>query len=131
MRLCLDTSAYSNLRRNHPPAVALIRRARWVGLPAVVLGELRCGFLAGDRADDNEAALRAFMSRPVVHVLEVDELASQIYAEICLELRRAGTPVPTNDAWIAAVAAREGASVLTYDPHFQRIQRVGCRVIDE
>lgn len=129
-RVCLDTSAYSNLLRNHPAAVAHLRHVPWVGVPVVILGELRAGFAAGRRRSDNEATLRAFLARPVVHVLEVDDRASVIYGEIWTALRAAGTPVPTNDVWIAAVAAREGATVLTYDAHFESIARVSTRVLE-
>jgi predicted nucleic acid-binding protein len=44
-------------------------------------------------------------------------------------LRRRGTPIRTNDIWIARVAAREGAAVLTYDAHFDRIERVSSIVL--
>jgi predicted nucleic acid-binding protein len=64
-----------------------------------------------------------------VYVLDVDENATTIYAEMVVALHRAGSPVPTNDLWIAAVAAREGATVLTYDARFERIARVGVRLL--
>ena len=48
-------------------------------------------------------------------------------AEIVLSLRRAGTPLPTNDIWIAAVAGREGVPVLTFDEHFSEIARIGVQ----
>jgi tRNA(fMet)-specific endonuclease VapC len=44
-------------------------------------------------------------------------------------LRKAGTHIPTNDVWIAALAARDGATVLTYDQHFQLIHRVGAKIL--
>lgn len=128
-RFCLDTSAYSHFKRGDPAVVDLVTSAPWIGVPVVVLGELRAGFLGGRRADKNEADLRGFLEQPTAVVLDVDDDAARIYAEIVTALRRAGTPVPTNDLWIAAVAAREGATVLTYDSHFERISRVGVRVI--
>jgi tRNA(fMet)-specific endonuclease VapC len=126
---CLDTSAYSNFRRGNEEVAALLDRADLVGVPAIVLGELRTGFLLGSRPQDNEADLDAFLANPVVEVLAVDAETSRHYAEIVIELRKAGTPVPTNDVWIAATAARHGASVLTCDEHFQRIGRVGSVVV--
>lgn len=129
--LCLDTSAYSHFRRGSPEAVAAITRARSVLVPAVVLGELRSGFLLGSRPDDNERELAEFLAHLVVQVLDVDDEAATLYAEIFADLRRAGTPLPTNDLWVAALAAREGATVLTYDAHFHAITRVGCKVLGE
>jgi len=128
-RICLDTSGYSHLLRGDPAVVDVVRSARWVGVPAVVLGELRVGFLLGRRADDNEAELAAFLAEPVVETLRVDDEAARHYAEIVVALRRARTPVPTNDVWIAALAAREGATVVTYDEHFAAIRRVGARIL--
>jgi tRNA(fMet)-specific endonuclease VapC len=128
-RLVLDTSAYSHFRRGADAAVSLITTASWIGMTATVLGELRAGFGLGTRRARNEDDLAAFLSNPVVHALDVDDEAARIYAEIIIALRTAGTPVPTNDIWIAAVAAREGVHVVTYDAHFGLIARVGTRVL--
>ena len=128
-RLCLDTSAYSHFKRGHSEAVEVVRRARWVGVPTIVLGELRTGFKPGSRPDKNETELRRFLEEPVVETLAIDDDSAEIYAQIIVELRQAGTPVPTNDAWIAAVAARAGATIVTYDQHFRLIGRVGVRIL--
>jgi tRNA(fMet)-specific endonuclease VapC len=127
---CLDTSAYSNFRRGNEEVATLLDRAELVGLSTIALGELRTGFLLGGRQGRNEAELEAFLDNPVVEVLQVDAETSRHYAEIVTELRAAGTPLPTNDIWIAATAARNGATVLTCDDHFERIARVGSIVID-
>ena len=126
---CLDTSAYSNFQRGHREVVTLIDRAEWIGISAVALGELRTGFLLGSRRERNESELVEFLANPVVDVLPVDAEASRHYAEIVADLRGAGTPLPTNDIWIAATAARHGAAVLTFDDHFERIARVGTVLI--
>lgn len=128
-RFCIDTSAYSHFKRGDPVAVDLVSTATWIGMPAIVLGELRAGFLAGKDSDTNEADLRAFLANPATEVLDIDEDAAKIYSEVVTTLRRAGTPLPTNDLWIASVAAREGATVLTFDTHFERIARVSVRVL--
>jgi tRNA(fMet)-specific endonuclease VapC len=128
-RLVLDTSAYSHFRRGIENVVVLVSAASWIGMTAIVLGELRAGFGLGKRRTRNEAELAAFLANPVVHELDVDHEAAQIYAEIVLALRAAGTPIPTNDIWIAAVAAREGVHVVTYDEHFGSIARVGTHVL--
>lgn len=129
MRLALDTSAYSHFMRGDVAAIDLVDVAEWIGVPVVVLGELRTGFGLGKRAKQNETELVTFLQNPVVHVLDVDNDAARIYAEIVIALRTAGTPVPTNDIWIAATAAREGAQIVTYDEHFRAIGRVGSIVL--
>lgn len=100
-----------------------------MGFPVAALGEVRAGFALGRRQIENERELSLFLRHPAVEVLDTDDAASRIYSEIVVALRKAGTPVPTNDIWIAAVAAREGASVVTYDAHFRAIQRVSSIVL--
>jgi tRNA(fMet)-specific endonuclease VapC len=128
-RLCLDTSAYSRFKRGDPETVALIDQADWIGVPAVVLGELWAGFLLGRQRRANEAELEAFLSNPVVEEVPVDAGVARLYAEILAALRKAGTPIPTNDIWVAATAARVGATVLTADRHFEAVKRIGSLVL--
>jgi tRNA(fMet)-specific endonuclease VapC len=127
----LDTSAYSHFKRGDALASRIIDAASWIGVPATTLGELRIGFLLGSQLERNEHELGQFMANSVVEVLPVDRDTADIYAEIVVDLRRSGTPIPTNDVWIAAAAIRAGASVLTYDPHFESIHRVGKIVLDD
>ena len=129
MRCCLDTSAYSMFKRGDEQVVELLDRADWVGLPTVVLGELWLGFLLGSRLRQNQTELAAFVAHPAVETLAVDEEVARIYAEIVVDLRKAGTPLPTNDIWVAATAVRAGATVLTCDAHFTAIKRVGSLVL--
>lgn len=124
-RYCLDTSAYSQFKRGDAQVVELIDRAEWIGVPATTLGELWSGFLQGSRSAKNSAELGAFLDHPSVDVVPIDDAVARIYAEIVVALGAAGRPVPTNDIWVAAAAARAGAPVLTYDPHFAAIARVG------
>jgi tRNA(fMet)-specific endonuclease VapC len=128
-RVCLDTSAYSHFSRGDASVVEIIGMARWVGVPSIVLGELRTGFFLGSQTAKNEDELRQFLRHPLVEILDVDDDASRIYAEIMVALRKAGTPLPTNDIWVAAVAARVGAVVLTYDEHFRLIHRAGSTIL--
>lgn len=129
-RICLDTSAYSWFKRGDPAAVEIISEARVVGVPVVVLGELRTGFRLGAQPTKNERDLQKFLANPVVQVLKIDEETTSHYADIVCELRNAGTPIPTNDIWIAALAVQEGATVVTYDRHFSAVRRVGSRILD-
>jgi len=130
-RYVLDTSAYSHFKRGDPKAAELIDGADWLGMPAITVGELEIGFLlAGPkRLEENRTQLRDFMDNAIVERLGLDHDVSRIYAEIVVDLRKEGTPVPTNDVWIAAVASRAGATVLTYDDHFRLIRRVGSLVL--
>ncbi len=128
-RYCLDTSAYSHFKRGEERVVSLLETAEWIGVPSVVLGELFMGFLAGGRVERNVAELGEFLANPVVNELVIDRDVARVYAEIAVALRHAGTPIPTNDIWVAAAAANVGAIVVTHDAHFDRIQRVSSMIL--
>lgn len=129
MNLCLDTSAYSQFKAGDVQAKEIISRCKQIKLPAIVLGELRAGFLMGNRAEKNEAELSEFVSNPYVEILDVDDEASQIYGKIVAELKKAGTPIPTNDIWIAAVSLRDGATLLTFDKQFEYVKSLGVLLL--
>lgn len=128
-RYILDTSAYSHFMRGDSEVVDLIDAAHWIGVPAVVLGELWAGFLLGRRFDENDRQLREFLSSPVVFEIDITAEVSRAYADIVIALREAGTPLPVNDIWVAATAVVSGASVLTYDGHFRQIRRTAAIVL--
>ena len=123
--ICLDTSAYSHFKAGEPRSIEVISRATSVLMPVIVLGELRAGFGLGKRRRRNEEELEEFLARSPVGVLSADEETSLHYAEIFLELRSRGAPIPTNDLWIGALALQHGATVVTFDHHFDRIRQVG------
>ena len=131
-RYCLDTSAYSQFRRGNQLVVGLIDSAEWIGVPAVVIGELLRGFLQSSQTvvrERNESELADFLSDPAVNEIRIDHSVARIYAEIWVALRARGTPLPANDIWVAACAARTGSTVLTFDDHFRAIERVAALVL--
>lgn len=128
-RYCLDTSAYSHFKRGDPAVVDLIDRADWLGLPSIALGEFWIGFLQGNRLERNKAELEEFLRYPQVEELLPDAEVARIYAEMVVSLRKAGTPIPSNDVWIAATAKKAGVPVLTYDDHFLDIQQVNTLLL--
>lgn len=72
----------------------MISRSKSIGLPAIVLGELRAGFLMGNKAEKNEFELLEFLSNPFVKILDVGEDASQIYAELVVDLKKPAHQFP-------------------------------------
>lgn len=43
------------------------------------------------------------------------------YADVFLQLRRKGRPIPSNDIWVAASAREHGLVLFTRDGHFRHI----------
>lgn len=124
MRVLLDTSAYSAFMLGHPELKVALQRADEIYLTPVVLGELLAGFIRGKWRRKNEREIRAFLSSPRVQVIDLDEETAQRYAVILNGLWKAGTPIPTNDIWIAASAMQHGLRVLTRDAHYQKVAQI-------
>ncbi|MCB9689753.1 MAG: type II toxin-antitoxin system VapC family toxin [Alphaproteobacteria bacterium] len=127
MRLVLDTSAYSQLRRGHAGVLDALAEASVVLVPTTVLGELHAGFALGGRRLENEQALAEFLDEPFVAVLPVTIDVARRYGELYATLRRVGTPIPINDVWIAAATMDCGATLATFDTDFERVAGLPLR----
>jgi len=114
----MDTSAYAAFLRGDPGVKEAVQRADEIVFNPVVLGELKAGFLMGKNEKRNRAILRDFLSSPRTIIAEIDEEISERYAVIVQSLRMKGTPIPTNDLWIAASAMQHGLKILTTDKHY-------------
>ncbi len=128
-RLVLDTSAYTHFRAGDARVLDLIAVAEVVDLPAVVLGELEAGFTLGRREQENRVTLAAFLAEPFVSVLPVTTSVARRYGRLFAELRRAGTPIPSNDIWIAATTLDCGGHLVTFDGDFGHIDSLDCTIL--
>ena len=124
MRLALDTNRYTDLCRGNGSIVETIELANEVWLPFIVLGELRAGFAVGSQGPRNEAVLRRFLLKPGVGVLYADEQTTHHYAAVYRQLRKQGTPIPTNDMWIAALVLEHDLVLHARDAHFDHLPQL-------
>lgn len=124
MRLALDTNRYTDLCRGLVDVVRLVEQADAVFLPFVVVAELRAGFSIGRRGADNERTLRRLLKKPGVSILFPDEQTTHHYAAVFRQLRRQGTPIPTSDLWIAALALQHDLVLCARDRHFDRLPQI-------
>lgn len=124
MNIALDTNAYSDFMRGRPDRVHIVRTARLIHLPLMVLGELRAGFAAGNRESANAANLQRFLNSPRVTVLLPDEQTAHHYAQLYLQLRNQGMAIPSNDLWIAALAVQHNLVLCTSDVHFSHLPQL-------
>ncbi len=129
-RLALDTSAYSKFRSGDTRVRDLIAEAESVMVPTPVLGELHGAFELGSRARENRVTLSDFLAEPFVHVIPVSDTVARHYGRVFAALRRAGTPIPANDIWIAACAIDQGACLLTFDHDFDHVAGLDRLVLD-
>ena len=123
-RVLVDTSAYAAFKRGHPEVKLALQQAEEIYLNPVILAELFAGFARGSRKKENQRELLAFRSSPRVRTVDVTEATSARYAFIQNSLWTAGTPVPTNDIWIAASAMEHGLKVLTTDTYYRKIPQI-------
>ena len=119
----LDTNAYAALLRgDNPSLLDHISMADNVLMSAVVLGELYAGFRGGSRYDANVADLREFLDGPMVSVAAITDETAEVFGDVKDGLKKRGTPIPMNDVWIASQCIELGAILVTYDPHFDKVQ---------
>ncbi len=121
MKILIDTSAYVAFKRNVHDAVELIVNSEQILFSPIVLGELMFGFRNGTRFKQNMNDLDDFLQHAAVKLINIGKVSSDRYSRIASQLRRQGTPIPTNDIWIAAQTMEHGAELITSDRHFQSI----------
>ena len=118
MRLALDTNRYVDLCRGVEGVAEVLEAAAEIYVPFVVLAELRAGFAVGTQSIANEQVLRRFLLKQGVSLLLPDEDTTHHYSSVYRQLRAQGTPIPTNDIWIAALVLQHGLMLCARDRHF-------------
>jgi tRNA(fMet)-specific endonuclease VapC len=124
--MILDTNALSAAADNDPAIIAILARADQVAIPVIVLGEYRYGIAQSRRRATHENWLTGLLHD--CYVLDINEPTTHHYAEIVLELKRIGKPIPTNDLWIAALCRQHSLPLLSRDRHFDLVtgtKRIG------
>jgi tRNA(fMet)-specific endonuclease VapC len=121
LNIAIDTNKYRDFVEGDPGTLEIFQRAERIHVPLIVIAELRAGFAAGRYRDENEAVLETFLHRPRVRALLPDLDTTRHYAELYQRLRRAGTPIPVNDLWIASLVLQHDLILYTRDTHFHSI----------
>jgi tRNA(fMet)-specific endonuclease VapC len=124
VRVALDTNRLTDLLRGDAALAERLAACEEVRIPLIVLAEIMAGFYGGTRQRRNEALLRRFLAKPTVALLLPGRETAEQYAHLYVQLKRAGTPVPDNDLWIAALALEHELVLITRDRHFARIPQL-------
>ena len=114
--MILDTNAVSAVADGSPGLEVVLRTASELAMPVIVLGEYRYGIAQSRHRRRYEEWLTGLLMN--CRILRVDEDTAAVYAVIRGELKRAGRPIPANDAWIAALARQHAMPVISRDEHF-------------
>ena len=120
-KIVLDTNAYTRLLAGEADVLDVIGTAETVYMSIFVLGELYAGFAGGTKERENKATLNRFLFKPSVKILNATAETAEVFGVVKQDLKKAGTPFPINDVWIAAHALETGSTLVTYDGHFKKI----------
>ena len=118
----LDSNALIALFDGQETVAAALREAGRVLVPAIVHGEIMAGCQGTTRREmRTRELLERLLSKPAVSILPATKTTGDFYGRVFAFLRSRGTPMPTNDIWIAAGALETGAAICTNDAHLLRL----------
>ena len=120
-KIILDTNAYTRLLTGEEDVLDVIGTAETVYMSIFVLSELYAGFAGGIKERGNRDTLNRFLLKPSVKILNATSETAEVFGVLKQDLKKAGTPLPINDVWIAAHALETGSTLITYDGHFKKI----------
>ena len=120
--MILDTNGLSAFAEGEPGLEPLLRRAAQVAIPVIVLGEYRYGISQSRNHIHYEQWLAEYL--PSFRILDVDERTTFSYSAVRRELKKAGTPIPSNDVWIAALCRQHSLPLLSRDRHFDCVSGI-------
>ena len=120
--MILDTNALSAWAEGSATVEACLRSAERFVVPSIVLGE----YYFGIRQSRYRRRYEDWLDRYLVltEIVTVTQATAGIYADIRLELKRSGNPIPSNDTWIAALARQPTFPVVSNDIHFDLVEGV-------
>ena len=115
----LDTSVVIRHFRDGNALASHLAAFEELYLPQTALAELYAGAFRSARPEKNLQQIERFLE--AVDVLPPDESTPELYGRISAQLAQAGTPIPQNDIWIAAIALQSGLPLATCDAHFGHV----------
>ena len=129
--IVIDTNRYRDFVDGVPETVSVFRTSPRILIPFVVVAELRAGFAVGSQGVRNERVFEQFLHRPRVEVLLPSMETTRHYANLYRQLRSAGTPIPTNDLWIAALVVQHDVMLYSRDSHFDALPQLPMLRVSE
>jgi tRNA(fMet)-specific endonuclease VapC len=124
LRVALDTNRLTDLFRGDSNLADELAFAEEIWIPLFVIGEIKAGFRGGMQQLRNEMFLNKLLAKPTVRVLLPGRETAEHYARVFVQLKQAGTPIPDNDLWIAALVLEHDLVLITRDKHFERIPQL-------
>ena len=114
----LDSNAIISLLDGNKTVARMLKSAQRVLIPAIVCGEIDAGTQGGTKREQAaREAFASFLDMEQVTVLPITRKTGEFYARVFSFLKSVGTPIPTNDIWIAASVLETGGMLITTDKH--------------
>lgn len=120
--MILDTNALSALAAKDPELHRLLAPATRVAVTLISLGEYQFGLLGSAYRKEVEIWLEVLLEK--THLLQPTRQTLPHYAHIRQELKTAGTPIPANDVWIAALVRQYKMPIVSRDRHFDFVEGI-------
>ena len=120
-RLMIDTNIYIEYLRGNEEVKDILDFADIVAFSVISVGEIFTGFYLSENEKKYFSEIEEFFNSSRLLIYDVDSETAEFYAKIVSELKSSGSPIPTNDIWIAAIALQHGIKLLTMDNHFKKV----------
>ena len=117
--MILDTNALSALMQGDRSLRRVLETVPRVAVTLISLGELEYGIRGSSRPEALVRWREAFLERADVLLPDLRTIGP--YGDIRAELKRAGTPIPANDVWIAALVRQHAMPLASRDRHFDKV----------
>ena len=117
--MILDTNGLSAVAEGEAALEPILRQAAQIAIPVIVIGEYRYGIARSRHRLHYERWLAEYLR--AFRVLDIEERTAAVYSAIRTELKMAGTPIPSNDIWIAALCRQHSLPVISRDRHFDAV----------
>ena len=124
MRILIDSNRFIDFCAGDEGVISTFERAALLVVPFVVLAEIRVGAQIARRGENQVRTLNELLNQPGVRTVHSTDGTAHHYAAIFAQLRRKGSPIPTNDIWIAALAIEHNLMLYSRDAHFDQIPTV-------
>lgn len=94
---------------------------------SIVLGELYTGINRVSNKSKQIKKLNEFLEWCTI--LEINQETAKYFGQLVAQLYKKGTPIPTNDVWIAASAMKYDLILMSGDKHFKQIESLNLEYI--
>ena len=120
--MIIDTNALSAWAEAEHELLQSLAPVSQLVLPIIVVGEYKQGILRSRHRDQLTEWLNTTIREVRLGLITL--ATTDMYARVQLMTRDKGRPIPTNDAWIAALALEHDLPVLSRDSHFDAVDGI-------